>query len=154
MGLIQDLQAAVAGRIRALPALAPEGECRVQVLVEDAKDLENELNRALAKLGVGITILTPTWKRGADIYEIVVTLDVEVVEAPAINRGPAGLQITSLDLCQILQAGLHRWVPQGENLSLGEASFLEFMSVELASAATPLVRTVRFDCHVFDPSTN
>lgn len=85
MGELSDFTAAIEARLKALPALAG-----IEVLVEDAAELESKINTALAELGMLILIgepsldnTTPTSRVG----NMKISSSLAVGENPTIWRG-------------------------------------------------------------------
>lgn len=152
MGLIEQLQELVAERIRTTPDLCDGDTPLLPVVTEDVKDLEAEVGKALNKVGAGITVLTPEWKRGDEFTSLQIFVDVEIVENPSVNRGPAGTGLSILRIAQTLQHGLHLWTPSGPDVEEGVYARLEFVQATRTSAATPLVLVLRFETHVFNPT--
>lgn len=110
MGLLVDLQSAVAARLRASDFISSTPA--VEVVEEDRGDIDAAINKAVGKTGVvlsvGIPAVRPT-ENNRQFLEFEVL--VEIVENVGINRGPAGTQKTWTALADDIIAMLLGWQP-------------------------------------------
>lgn len=70
-------------------------EKSIPILIENAKDIEYQIKSAMTKLGIAVTVATPSLNYGGDYADVGVKVpfwlinsgNVVVVENPALNRG-------------------------------------------------------------------
>ncbi len=100
-----------------------------QIVTEVKGDVENMVRKSLLKIGIGIAVLTPTWKLGEDIESRRNTrLIVSVVETQIINMSATGMRVPGIDLCWCIDGILHQFAP-----SSGWSSLL-FQSCEIVDS--------------------
>jgi hypothetical protein len=91
-GPMSALQQALVKRLQQEAHYAP-----VTILYENSLELLNEIDRALAELGIAILIMTPEWKDESPNIPTVIlddlTVVAEVQENPLINRSESGSRI-------------------------------------------------------------
>ncbi len=137
MGLIADLQAAVAAQIRAGDLIAEEPA--VPVLEADKGDLDAEIAKAVGKRGICISVETPALNPEQDNRRFCeAELLIEVQENVPINRGPAGTQRTWLAITENIIAELMNWAPAGGWRPI------EFGGYQLLNSGTPAIAQIRF----------
>lgn len=108
MGNLDDLRAAVCGRLGSIPVLAG-----VPVLPEDREDLLAEIRKALMIAGgLAITVATGN-ARGVAPNLPMPQADVEIYvtssEVPVINRGKKGRKIPAITTAVISIVALHHF---------------------------------------------
>ena len=89
----------------------------IPVLVETLKDIVNELDRRLARLGLAVIILTPncsTRLRAPGLYPAWDRVEIvaSVIENVTINRGGGGIGQPASLVAEACAFYLHGWAPQ------------------------------------------
>lgn len=112
MGLLSSLQSSVAAHLRQsdLIAQAPA----IEVLEEDKGDLDVGINKAVGRLGIVVSIETPSLRPGDDgepVQEAAILISVQ--ENVPINRGPSGSGRTWLAVAEHIIATLIGYQPGG-----------------------------------------
>ena len=132
-----NLQLAIVRRLKEDPILSG-----ITVLAEDRKDLVNELERAMAELG--LCIVVGTAKAGVSNANLQgpvfdrAGITVAVTENTLTNRTPAGLQYDAFFIAVKVAQALHFWRPdeaawQNKTLIIkeGDDSITEAQSEDL-----------------------
>lgn len=109
MSLRIALQVALAAKIQACEYFA--GPASVLVIYEDLGDIENQIQRAIGKIGLVILVQTPDSKAGD--YPFIDTSEprITVYENVVINRAKSGTQKTCPEVIHYLKAYLLGWEP-------------------------------------------
>jgi hypothetical protein len=141
VGLLTDIQFAVAERIRALDVIS--GPPAIEVLEEDKGDLDSQIERAKGKLGIVVSVETPQMRRGEQKRHVEMTVVVEVQEMVSINRGPAGTKRTWLQVAEEIMVSLHGWKP-AESLQP-----LAFQDMGSTGPGSPVVCPITFTTGMF-----
>ena len=141
VGLLTDIQSAVAARLRELEVIA--GPVAIEVLEEDKGDLDAQIEKAKGKLGIVVSVETTGLRRDDSKREMEMTLVVEIQEMVAINRGPAGTQRTWMQISEEILVSLHGWPPL-ENLQP-----LVFQDMGPVAVGSPTVCQLTFTTGMF-----
>lgn len=110
MGLLADLQSAVAARLRASDLIAATPA--VEIVEEDRGDIDAAIAKAVGKVGIVVSVALPAVRPAEGnrkFWEFEILL--EIVENVGINRGPAGSQKTATALADNVIAMLLGWSP-------------------------------------------
>lgn len=115
--MLTDLQTQCKARLDAQQFFAgAAGETAIAVLVETLKDIQNEIDRRLARLGLAVVILTPnlsTSLRAPGLYPAWdrVSVVASVLENVTINRGASGIGQPASLVAEACAYFLHGWAP-------------------------------------------
>ena len=125
--VLQGIQQDVVDRLLADPYFD-----NVPVLSEDLKDIENEIERAVKKLGIVAIVLMPSatvgkMKDAPGPYWEHVKIILQVTEFVTANRSSTGTGKTNLAVCEHGVAILHRYQPT----NLSEAIYAEDPTITL-----------------------
>ena len=116
MSVLRNLQISIANRLSSQPFLAG-----CPIVVETDKDILNQIQTALAKLGVCVIVSTPdsgvSSPNALYPYFSRINIVVRVVEMPTLNRGANGLGLTAYDVSEFCAVAIHQWSPLKENSS-------------------------------------
>lgn len=94
--MITALQRWVADRLSSLDLYT--GREGFNVVTEDLGDVLAGIEQLLAKIGLGVAVITPKISKGERPREIFVSVVIAINERPIINRGPAGTRVSAMDL--------------------------------------------------------
>lgn len=107
---------------------------KVAVLTEQIEDIENEIDRSMAELGIGCIVLTaqadcqhPNMR---PVYFEQVTVVIRVFENVTFNRGEGGSGKTASEVAEKIATLIHGWTPDGAPNTYNLSS----PSIKLASA--------------------
>lgn len=114
------------------------------VVTEDIKDIESIIQQSLSKLGVCAIVATPeasvnAYKDVQTPYFDVISIVVQVVEHPTINRSDSGFQTPALEVAEHVAIRLHGWTPNNANTLV-----LDSPSITLSPDPDFLVYQIRF----------
>lgn len=133
---ISEYQQLVATKIQGI-----DGFAGVPVLTEIKGDLVNEVEMAIAKLGLCILVLTPTMRNDepeALAINLSADLVVQVMENPQINRGAGGTGLAAVDVAVTVAQELHYF-------QAGLWSTLRFEGLELVEEAQSIAYQILFN---------
>lgn len=128
--LFSDLQQAVADRLEA--HLGDAGGPRGLVpLLEIKGDLVTQIQQRLAKVGVGIAVLTPEIRRmeGGGDNQVELRVSVGIAEKPIVNLSSHGSGVPAIDIVSAVLGSLHGWQPESEQWSALVFEGLELVNV-------------------------
>ncbi len=112
MTTLSQLQEDVAQRLADELPKFTGGRVGWQIVTEVKGDVVNMVKKSLLKIGIGICVFTPTWKRGEDIESRRNTrLIVSVVETQTINMSSNGMRVPGIDLCWCVDGILSGFAP-------------------------------------------
>jgi hypothetical protein len=117
VSLLRQQRQEIKDRLEALPYFDD-----ITVVIEDQKDIANEIERGLGvltekggKLGAVVILLTATAQVDSvgDFGPVFSNIQhvVRALEAPTMNRGADGTGKTSSDIIEQVIAALHHWTP-------------------------------------------
>lgn len=137
MGLLAPLQLKIAEILRAREEIATSPA--IEVVEENKGDLNAQVAAAVSRLGIVVTVQTPSLDPDPEHPRWVqATIVVEIQENVPINRGPSGSKRTWLDLAEAIHAELATiqpfpfWQP------------LVFGGIEQTTEGNPVVATISF----------
>jgi hypothetical protein len=137
VGLLAPLQARIAEilRLREEIAMAPS----IEVVEENKGDLNAQVAAAVGRLGIVVTVQTPSMDPDPEhVRWVQATIVIEVQENVPINRGPSGSKRTWLDIAEAIHAELDTiqpfpfWQP------------LAYGGTEQTTPGNPVVATITF----------
>jgi len=106
--LITSLQADTGKRLQALDQFT--GRKGLDIVTEDIGDVLAALAMRMAKIGIGVAVITPKIAKGERVGEIVVTVTIAITEKPLINRSSTGSNIRATDLVAAVIGLLNGWL--------------------------------------------
>lgn len=109
----------------------------LEILTEKRGDILNMLEAMLQKIGLGVTVLTPTISRGDIEFHIDAQVLVIVVEMPTANQMEGGTRIPAMDVVAAVVGTLWGWQPDGG------WHYLEFEDCKFV--ATPWPGTISYE---------
>lgn len=107
-----DLQEAVAERLLGVDEFVNvQG---IAVVTERLGDLRKQLESALMKTGLGLTVITPEISPGTQLpNQLMVEVVVAIVENVTLNQGSTGTRVSAMDLVAAAFARLTSWSAPG-----------------------------------------
>jgi hypothetical protein len=137
VGLLAPLQAKIAEILRSREEIAASPA--IEVVEENKGDLNAAVASAVSRLGIVVTVQTPSLDPDPEHPRWVqATIVIEVQENVPINRGPSGSKRTWLELAEAIHAELATiqpepfWQP------------LDFGGIEQTTEGNPVVATISF----------
>lgn len=124
---ISDIQLAIKGELEKNTYFVTHG---VNILIENAKDIEYQIKSAMGNLGTVITVSTPSLTYSGNLagpeedrkspFWTLNSVQIVVVENPTLNRGRANYS-TALDTALQIAETLHQ-IPTLCNVSISQTS--------------------------------
>ena len=137
MGLLAPLQSRIAEILRSREEIATSPA--IEVIEENKGDLNASVASAVSRLGIVVTVQTPSLDPDPEHPRWVqATIVIEVQENVPINRGPSGSKRTWMDVAEAIHAELSTiqpfpfWQP------------LAFGGIEQTTEGSPVVATISF----------
>src|ERR1051325_7940620 len=94
--MVTALQRWVADRLGSLDLYT--GREGFNVVTEELGDILSAIEMNLAKIGLGIAVVTPSMTKGERSGEVIVEIAIAINETPTINRGATGTRISAMDV--------------------------------------------------------
>ena len=125
--VLVGIQQTAANRLMADPFFSD-----LKVVTENISDIENEIERAIASLGIVVIVVTPTasvrqMKDAPGPYFEDIRIVVQVSESVTLNRSAQGTNKTALQVAEYALAVLHGFQPP----NLSEAYYAENPTIAL-----------------------
>lgn len=135
MNLFIALQESVADQLKSTNEfLQREG---LEILTEKKGDILSMIEVQLQKLGLGITVITPTFAKGEIQFHVQTQVLVIICENITNNQSETGTRIPAMDVALAVVGTLWGWTPDGG------WHYLEFEDCKFA--ATPWQGTISYE---------